>query len=406
MGVIGRVNIRSDARSPLARMLLGEATGALGDLGTFVPIVIALVVLVGMDAATILVFAGLANLVTGLVFRVPIAVQPMKAIAVLAIAGTLTAGQVSLAGMLVGICVMLLAAGGLIERLGRIIPPAVIAAIQLAVGAKLVLKGLDMGLFDRASGSLRPLLGPESLTVLAGAGALLMLSCKRWRLGALGLIALGAVVAAVKEPGLLTHWRVELWRPGLVSTGASDVGNIARGALVQVPLTLLNSVFAVSALAGKLCPNNARRVSPRRVAVSVGLMNMVACPFGAMPICHGSGGMAAQYAFGARGGLSMVILGAAKLLAGLLLGGVALAWMQAFPETVLSAFLVLAGLMLAHASGFWKSRICQVVAAVTVGVYFASSVVLDTGFLPAGFAVGWIVHAVWTRMKRRPHCDD
>lgn len=68
------------------RFVLSEAAGGLGDLGTFVPIVVGMVQLVGLDAATVLVFAGLMNILSGLVFGIPIAVQPMKAICALAIA--------------------------------------------------------------------------------------------------------------------------------------------------------------------------------------------------------------------------------------------------------------------------------------------------------------------------------
>ena len=377
------------------RFILSELSGALGDLGTFVPIVIALVLFVGMDAATILVFAGLANIATGLIFRIPIAVQPMKAIAALAIAGAMTADQVSSAGFLVGVCMFALAGMGLIKHLDRIIPRAVIGGIQLVVGAKLVLKGLSLGFFDPATNLLRPLWGAESLTVLGVAAMVLLLSRGRWRRAALGLMGLGFVIAVVKTPMLLGSWDITLWRPGAISLAPSGFDAILRGALVQMPLTLLNSVFAVSVLAVRLFPTSEKKMAPTKVAFSVGLMNLISCPFGAMPICHGSGGLAGQYAFGARSGVSMVMLGSTKLLGGLLFGGVVLAWMQAFPITVLSVFLLLAGVTLAQASRFWVSWTNIIVAAVTMGTCFA------TGFLPIGFAAGWIIHALLIQATRR-----
>jgi hypothetical protein len=33
-------------------------------------------------------------------------------------------------------------------------------------------------------------------------------------------------------------------------------------------------------------------------------MNLVLCWLGAMPMCHGAGGLSGQYLFGARGGTS------------------------------------------------------------------------------------------------------
>ncbi|NJO54669.1 MAG: hypothetical protein HC829_07365, partial [Bacteroidales bacterium] len=90
------------------------------------------------------------------------------------------------------------------------------------------------------------------------------------------------------------------------------------GTIPQVPLTLLNSVVAVCALSVDLFPH--RPANPRLVAVSVALMNLVCCPLGAMPMCHGTGGLAGQHRFGARTGGSVVMLGATKMLLAVLVG--------------------------------------------------------------------------------------
>lgn len=402
MGTANQVKVFTEQRpsriGPISgSFILTEATGALGDLGTFVPLVIGLVVLVGMDPATILVFAGLANIVTGLVFRVPIPVQPMKAIAALAIVGVMTAEQVSMAGVLVGGALLVLVSLGLIEQLDRVIPRPVIRGIQLAVAARLGLKALQLGFFDQFSHSLRPLWGSESLTVLVVCIILVILFRRQWQWAALGLILIGCVLAIVKGHALPAAAHITMWRPTLLSFNDFSISASLRGAITQMPLTLLNSVFAVSLLAGKLFPNSTNRTTPTKTAISVGLMNLFTCPFGAMPICHGSGGMAGQYAFGARSGLSMVMLGTIKLIMGLLFGSVVLAWMQAFPVTILAVFLLLAGVTLAQTSRFWQNRIDLVVAIITVIVYFA------TGFLPAGFVAGWVTHVIWSRAieKRR-----
>ena len=86
------------------------------------------------------------------------------------------------------------------------------------------------------------------------------------------------------------------------------------------------------------------------------------------------------------------MMGVAKLLIGLLFGVAALAWMKAFPITVLGAFLVLAGITLAQASKFWQGRIDLVVAPVAAIVYLA------TNSLLAGFAAGWAVHLLLVRL--------
>jgi MFS superfamily sulfate permease-like transporter len=85
------------------------------------------------------------------------------------------------------------------------------------------------------------------------------------------------------------------------------VSAFPKAALPQIPLTILNSVIAVCALSTDLFPG--RAATPRRVAVSVGLMNLIAAPFGGMPMCHGAGGLAGQYRFGARTNGAILFLG-------------------------------------------------------------------------------------------------
>ncbi len=373
------------------RFLLREATGAFGDIGTFVPIVIGLVVFVGMDAATIFVFAGLMNIVSGLLFRIPVPVQPMKAIAALAIAGAMTGTQVSIAGIFVGICMLFLVIFGLIRQLDRVIPRTVLRGIQLAVAIQLMLKGAALGLFNGREGTLGHLWGGEGLIVLAIAVAVLVCSRGRWQWAGLGLVVLGVTVAVIEHPALLRTWQITFWRPGVISFGDKAIDGIWRGGIAQLPLTLLNSVLVVSLLAEKLFPDIKKKPTPTKFALSVGLMNLFTIPFGAMPACHGSGGLSGQYCFGARTGLSMVMLGTAKLLVGLLFGAVALGWMHAFPVTVLGVFLILAGITLAQASKFWLRRTDLFVAPVTAGVYLA------TKNLVFGFAAGYAVYLLISR---------
>ena len=68
-----RHNLAALKESPLA-----EVSGALGDLGTLLPLMIALAVQGSVSLDSTLVFSGLFNVVTGLVFGVPLPVQPMK----------------------------------------------------------------------------------------------------------------------------------------------------------------------------------------------------------------------------------------------------------------------------------------------------------------------------------------
>lgn len=57
---------------------LSEISGALGDLGTLLPLMIALAQKGSISLSSTLVFSGLFNVITGVVFGVPLPVQPMK----------------------------------------------------------------------------------------------------------------------------------------------------------------------------------------------------------------------------------------------------------------------------------------------------------------------------------------
>ncbi|RME41411.1 MAG: sulfate transporter, partial [Planctomycetota bacterium] len=135
----------------------------------------------------------------------------------------------------------------------------------------------------------------------------------------------------------------------------------------------------------------------RKVALSVGLMNLLACPFGAMPMCHGAGGLAAQYRFGARTGGSVVMLGIAKIVLALLLGRSLLVWLQAFPQSVLGVLLMFSGLELAMVCRDQTARTDFFVMILTAGACLA----VNTA---AGFVIGWLMAAalLWGVFRIEP----
>ena len=368
------------------RFLLSEATGSLGDLGTFVPIMVAMVQIVGFDAGSILFCTGLACIAAGLVFRAPMPIQPMKAIGALAIAGAMTAGQVSTAGLTVGLCMLVMSMTGLIRWLSRVLPQPALRGLQMAVALQLLMKGMHLALFVPASQTFRPLWGPEGLALAAIGGLLILLLRRRLAIAALGLIAIGFVAAYLKEPGLAGSSGFALWQPSWPAFEATALSGAWLGGLAQIPLTLLNSVFAVSLLAGQLFPNNHQRTTPTKIAISVGLMNVPVCLLGGVPLCHGSGGLAAQYRFGARSSLAVIIRGVTLLTIGLFFGKVALAWMLAFPSSLLGVFLLVAGIGLAAASRCWQSRRGLLTTCIITVAH------LTTGILALGFVVGWLAH--------------
>ena len=118
-----------------------------------------------LDLGVILIAAGAMNILTGLFFRQPIPVQPMKAIAAVAITEGLTRDELMAAGLLMGVAILALSI--VIEQVNRWVPKVVVRGIQLGVGLKLALKGLgDVGGL--------PLMGWDSLVSAALIAVLLL----------------------------------------------------------------------------------------------------------------------------------------------------------------------------------------------------------------------------------------
>jgi len=372
------------------RFTARELAGGLGDLGTFLPIAVALAAAARMDLAAIFLFAGLMNIATGLLFRLPVPVQPMKAVAAVAIAEGLTSGEVAAAGLGVAAVVTALALSGGVDWISRVVPRPVIRGVQAGVGAKLALKGLAW------TGAL-PLTGLDSaLTAVIVALTIATLGRRLPVILPLFLAGLGlaAATAPIDGAALFAVPAVQLHLPA----GQEWATGLARGSLPQLPLTLLNSVLAVCALSGDLFPG--RAIPTRTMALSVGLMNLLCAPFGAMPMCHGAGGLAAQHRFGARTGGSVVMLGAGKIVLALALGAALLPLAQAFPRSILAPTLLFAGLTLMQpARDSLRTRRGAAVMLTTAGAIVLAGAL--EGFL-AGCAVAAALAAVGQLRKAKP----
>lgn len=324
-----------------ARLNAHEIAGSLGDLGTFLPLLVGMASQNGLDFAAALFFAGFFNVITGLTFSIPMAVQPMKAIAVVALTEGLTVPQILAAGATVSAVILVLGLTGLIDLLNRIVPQSVVRGLQLALGLSLLMKGMQM-----VAGTNQWFAPDSYLTGLLSTLVVLLLFFSRKIPAALILFGAGLILAVCTHPSVvdslglgftLPSWSPPAWRDFVTA--------FPKAALPQIPLTTLNSVIAVCALSADLFPD--RRAEPRRVAVSVGMMNLVACWFGGMPMCHGAGGLAGQYRFGARTNGSILFLGVVKMVLAVVFGASLMGLCHAFPASVLGVMLAVSGLELA-----------------------------------------------------------
>lgn len=380
-----------------------ELGGAVGDLGTYIPIVLALSLASQLDLGTTLIFTALYNFATGFLFGIPMPVQPMKSIAAVALSSAhLTIPQIMSAGLAVGAVLIVLGVTGLMTSLYRVLPLPVVRGIQLSQGlsfaftaVKYIRYSQDFSRSSSASTSApRSLLGLDGLALALVALLFIILAtgsgddeddvssdgtnrrrrraCSRVP-AALIVFALGLLLCFVRDPSIVHGLRFGPAPLRLVKITWNDFKTgFWEGAVPQLPLSVLNSVIAVCKLSSDLFPERPE-LSPARVSISVGLMNFVGCWFGAMPCCHGAGGLAGQYRFGGRSGASVVFLAIGKLVLGVVFGNSIVTIIGQFPIGILGVMLLFSGIELAMASRDMGSKEESFVMLVCAGVSLTGS---------------------------------
>ncbi len=315
-GVVATIpGFGSDRRLSFGR---GELTGALGNSVTVLPIVVAVAALTPLGLGRLLVGFAVFQVVWGLYYGVPVSVEPMKALAALVVAGSLSADGLAAAGLLAGVALLALGRAGWLARVERLVGEPAIRGVQLAVALVLLETGVGLALDGPGLAALGA--GVVAVAALAGharAGAPLVLGV------GVALAAAGTGLPAPTVPAVSLR---------LPAAGAFLDGATLRGLLAQLAMTVGNAAVATSLLLGDYFD---AEISADALATSMGLTNLVAVPLGAMPMCHGSGGVAGTYAFGARTAGASVVLGLWYLVAATL--GVGL--VAAFPLPVLGVVL-------------------------------------------------------------------
>lgn len=326
----------------LGRPVAGDLSGAVADLGIFVPLVAALILINGMHPGPLLLIAGLLSLLSGLWFRIPFPVQPLKALTALAVAQQLTPDVIRAAGLLIGLILILLTVTGLADRIARIFTRPVIRSLQLAVGVLLVVTAVRLAIAPSEVFTNAPPPATALALMLLTVGVVALAVWRRWYLAATSLVVVGASVAWVTTRP--SFGAIELSGP-ILAIPPSSVWVSAFVLLVipQLPLTYGNAVVGMADLAREQFPT-ATRVRPGSVALSCGIGNVGAALLGGMPMCHGSSGFTAHVRLGARTAMMNVILGGTFILLGVVFSAQVLVLFGLLPAWALAGFLAYAGL--------------------------------------------------------------
>lgn len=383
-----------------------ELAGSMGDLGTLIPLSIALVTVNGLSFTSVFLMVGLFYLITGLYYRLPIPVQPLKVVAAIAIASPVdvTLPVMAATGIIFGAFLLFLAGTGLIDQLARLFKKPIVRGIQLGLGLILIIKGIDFirsrELLIQNSGG-ETLVGSVPVNVIIGVAGvvlvLLLLNSRRFP-AALVIVGVGVIIGTAFGAFSDTKWDFGPTEMKVFSAGLNDyVTALYLLVIPQIPLTIGNAIIgttdAVRNLFGK--GEITRRVTNRRFSMDMGLANIVTGLLGAMPMCHGAGGLAAHYRFGARTGGSNIMIGLLFVVIALAFGVVGISILSSIPYAVLGVLLLFAGLELALLVKDVTEREELFVVLLIAGIGLA------TKNMAIAFGAGIVADRLirWARMK-------
>jgi sulfate permease, SulP family len=357
-----------------------ELAGSLGDLGTLLPIVVGMILINKLSPTTVFLAFGLFYLMTGFYFRLPIPVQPLKAVGAIAIAypNQITESVIGASGILFGVILLVLSLSGTLDRVAKLFTQPVVRGIQLALGLIFLKKGIELittqnVFLSGVNGNFSEYQINLGMGVLVFAIVLLLLDNKKIpaALAALGFgIISGLVLGGLQDRPLgIGPTRVHLISPSLHDFWTAFIMLI----LPQIPLTIGNACVGTADACTSLFPDNPllSKTTAGKFALTMGIANFPAGFFGAVPMCTGTGGLAAHYRFGARTGGAPVMIGAIFVVLALALGELGLTVLALIPNSVLGVLLIFAGLELCPLVRSLKTNEEFFVALLIAGIALA-----------------------------------
>lgn len=362
---------------PGVRLDRNEFAGAFGDLGTDLPLIVGMLLVSDLDATNVLVMYGVLQIFSGFYYGIPMAVQPLKAVASIVIAQKICGAVILGAGLAIGVIMLVFSATGVLRKLSEFIPVIVIKGIQVGLGVLLGIIALKDYIIHRSDFIDIVLV---LVTFLIG---LVFIGNKKIP-AALLIIVIGAVFALVfniDQPSQLFA-KVGFDLPEFsLPTSTNVLDGFFLLAIPQIPLSIGNSILASNQLATELFPE--KKIGVTKIGWTYSLMNILSSFFGGVPVCHGSGGLMGHYTFGARTGGSVVIYGVMFLTLGLFFSNNFLEIVKLFPLQVLGVILLFEALSLILVVKNYQAPKKEVFLALIVATCCVT--------LPFGFFTGMVV---------------
>jgi hypothetical protein len=355
-----------------------ELSGAFGDIGTDLPLIIGMILASGLDTASVLITYGIMQLLTALLYGIPMPVQPLKAVAMIVITQKIAPEVIYGGGLAIGVFMLVLSLTGLVDLLAKYIPKVVIRGIQFGLGIQLSLIALkEYVVADSVSGYW--------LAGIAFVITIILIGNRKYP-PAIFIIILGVIYALIfnfTDFNIANAVSVSL--PKLYMPNWTDIlTGFLILALPQIPLSLGNSIIATKQMATDYFPE--KKITIKKISLTYSIINIMNPFLGGVPTCHGSGGMAGHYAFGARTGGSVFIYGILFLILGFFFSGSFEQIVKIFPLPILGVILLFEGLTLMI---FIKDIIDS-----KKSFFIALIVALIACGLPYGYLIGMVVGTV------------
>ena len=382
-----------------------ECAGSLGDLGTLLPLAMGMILINGLNPLGLFFAIGLYYIVTGFYFRVTVPIQPMKVIGAYAIATGMNASQIYASGLLIGILLLIIGATGAITVIGKYTPKSVVRGVQLSTGTVLMVQGIKLMLgsskYQLLRQAIEPYLnlqhiGPIPIGLVIGvlAGIVTLLLIENRKLPAALLVVCGGLmigwIFGTREG--MENMRIGIHIPDILPfafpSGTDFTTAVFVLVLPQIPMTLGNAVIAYADLSKDYFGDASGKVTYRSACISMAVANFISFLLGGMPLCHGAGGLAAHYRFGARTAGSNLIIGSLFVLLTILFGRQIISLAYLLPMSILGVLLLFAGSQLALTLLDVNERKDLFVVVMMLGITLASN--LAVGFI-VGFGIAYLL---------------
>ena len=355
---------------------LREFAGALGDFGPLNPFILGYIAVLGLDPSGIFLAMGITNIIIGVIYKLPLPVEPQKAIGAAALNQRWLPSQVYISGLVSGIVWLILSFSGLVKKFAKVTPLVVIRGIQVGLMFILLWEAIT-------------LIQSNVLLALASIGLIIVLMKNKYLPAAIALFVIGLVIVFVSNPSinLSVGFSVPtIWIPSLESL---TIG-VLTVVLAQLVLTYSNAICATCLAVKERFPES--KLEEKNLSSNMGFMNAFLSFIRGVPMCHGAGGFASQYFFGARTGGAMIMEGVTEIVLAFFFANSITSVFTFFPVAIIGGMLLFASFELGRSA--FKLRGTDLVLVIFMGtISFATN-------LAVGFFVGLVAFFVLREIKR------